>query len=158
MKLVIQRVKQASVSVEGEIVGAIGQGLLILIGVMEGDTPDLCDYLAGKTADLRIFTDTEDKLNLSLQDIGGEALVVSNFTLGGDCRKGHRPSFIRSARPETADQLYQLYMAQLRARGIPVQSGRFGAHMEISLTANGPVTILMDTDQMKKKGGETPCC
>ena len=97
MKLVIQRVKQASVSVEGEIVGAIGQGLLILIGVMEGDTPDLCDYLAGKTADLRIFTDTEDKLNLSLKDIGGEALVVSNFTLGGDCRKG--PAFAGNSRP-----------------------------------------------------------
>lgn len=154
MKLVIQRVKEACVTSEGEVLGKIGQGFLVLIGVMEGDTPDLCDYLAGKTADLRVFTDENDKLNLSLKDIGGEALVVSNFTLGGDCRKGHRPSFIRSARPETADELYQLYMAQLRARGIPVQSGRFGVHMDISMTASGPITILMDTDQMmKKKGG-----
>lgn len=153
MKLVIQRVKEARVTSGEELLGKIGQGFLILIGVMEGDTPDLCEYLAAKTADLRVFTDAEDKLNLSLKDIGGEALVVSNFTLGGDCRKGHRPSFIRSARPEVADELYQLFMAQLRAKGIPVQSGRFGAHMDISMVANGPITILMDTDQMKKKGG-----
>ena len=101
MKLVIQRVTEACVSSEGEVLGRIGNGFLILIGVMEGDTPDLCDYLAAKTADLRVFTDDQDKLNLSLKDIGGEALVVSNFTLGGECRKGHRPSFIRSAISES---------------------------------------------------------
>ncbi|MGI5893433.1 MAG: D-aminoacyl-tRNA deacylase [Candidatus Merdivicinus sp.] len=152
MKLVIQRVREACVTSEGEILGKIGQGFLILIGVMEGDTPDLCEYLAGKTADLRVFTDEQDKLNLSLKDIGGEALVVSNFTLGGDCRKGHRPSFIRSAKPPLAEDLYELYMEKLRECGIPVKCGRFGAHMDISMTANGPITILMDTDQMKKKG------
>lgn len=150
MKLVIQRVREACVTSEGEVLGRIGHGFLILIGVMEGDTPDLCGYLAAKTADLRVFTDEQDKLNLSLKDIGGEALVVSNFTLGGDCRKGHRPSFIRSAKPPLADGLYELYMEKLREQGVHVECGRFGAHMDISMTANGPVTILMDTDQMKK--------
>ncbi len=154
MKLVIQRVTEACVTSEGEVLGRIGNGFLILIGVMEGDTPDLCDYLAAKTADLRVFTDEQDKLNLSLKDVGGEALVVSNFTLGGDCRKGHRPSFIRSAKPPIATDLYELYMEKLREQGIHVESGRFGAHMDISMTAHGPITILMDTDQMKKKGGD----
>ena len=151
MKLVIQRVSRARVASEGEVLGEIGQGYLVLVGIMEGDTPEMCDYLAGKTADLRVFTDSQDKLNLSLKDVGGAVLAVSNFTLGGDCRKGHRPSFIRAAKQPAAEDLYRLYMEKLKAQGIPVESGRFGAHMDIEMTANGPITILMDTDQMMRK-------
>lgn len=153
MKLVIQRVKNACVMAEGEETGRIGPGFLVLVGIMEGDTEDLCGYLAEKTANLRVFTDEDDKLNRSLKDVGGAVLAVSNFTLGGDCKKGHRPSFIRSAKQPLAEELYELYMEKLREQGVRVESGRFGAHMEIRMTASGPITILMDTDQMKKKGG-----
>lgn len=155
MKLVIQRVKNARVTAEGEETGRIGQGFLVLVGVMEGDTPDLCSYLAEKTANLRVFTDHQDKLNLSLKDVGGSVLAVSNFTLGGDCKKGNRPSFVQAAKQPLAEDLYELYVAKLREQGIPVETGRFGAHMEIEMTAAGPITLLMDTDQMrKKKDGE----
>ena len=117
---------------------------------MEGDTLEDVRLLAEKTARLRIFTDEQDKLNLSVQDIGGGILVVSNFTLGGDCRRGNRPSFSRSAHPPLAVELYEAYVAMLREMGIPVETGRFGAHMEISMTADGPVTILMDSEEMKR--------
>ncbi len=154
MKLVIQRVKDACVTADGEETGRIGQGFLVLVGVMEGDTEELCGYLAEKTANLRVFTDEQDKLNLSLKDVGGQVLAVSNFTLGGDCKKGNRPSFIQSAKQPLAEELYELYVQRLREQGIPVQTGRFGAHMEIQMTANGPITLVMDTDQMRKKPRE----
>ena len=109
--------------------------------------------MADKICKLRIFEDENGKTNLSLKDVGGAVLAVSNFTLGGDCKKGHRPSFIRSAKQPLAEELYELYMEKLREQGVRVESGRFGAHMEIRMTASGPITILMDTDQMKKKGG-----
>ena len=125
---------------------------------MEGDTEELCGYLAEKTANLRVFTDGQDKLNLSLKDVGGQVLAVSNFTLGGDCKKGNRPSFILSAKQPLAEELYKLYVQRLREQGIPVETGRFGAHMEIQMTASGPITLVMDTDQMRKKPreGNTP--
>ena len=158
MKLVIQRVKDACVTAEGEETGRIGLGFLVLVGVMEGDTEELCGYLAEKTANLRVFTDGQDKLNLSLKDVGGQVLAVSNFTLGGDCKKGNRPSFILSAKQPLAEELYKLYVQRLREQGIPVETGRFGAHMEIQMTASGPITLVMDTDQMRKKprAGNTP--
>ena len=146
MKLVIQRVKDACVTADGEETGRIGQGFLVLVGVMEGDTEE--------TANLRVFTDEQDKLNLSLKDVGGQVLAVSNFTLGGDCKKGNRPSFIQSAKQPLAEELYELYVQRLRQQGILVQTGRFGAHMEIQMTANGPITLVMDTDQMRKKPRE----
>ena len=145
MKLVIQRVSCAKVVSEGETLGQIGAGLMVLCGVMEGDTSEDAKWLADKTAKLRIFTDDEDKLNLSVGDIGGGILVVSNFTLGGDCRKGNRPSFIAAAKQPLSEDLYEEYVALLREKGLPVETGRFGAHMEIDMSAAGPITILMDS-------------
>ena len=150
MKAVIQRVREASVTVDGRVTGQIGSGLAVLLGVVQGDTQAQADILAKKIVELRIFTDEQDKLNLSVQDIGGGILVVSNFTLGGDCRRGNRPSFSRSAHPPLAVELYEAYVAMLREMGIPVETGRFGAYMEISMTADGPVTILMDSEEMKR--------
>lgn len=150
MKLVIQRVKEARVISDGMQTGQIGQGLQVLIGVMEGDTEAQASYLADKVARLRIFTDENDKLNLSVQDVDGGILVVSNFTLGGDCKKGNRPSFVAAAKPPLADQLYEYFVRCLREKGIPVETGVFGAHMEISMVAWGPITILMDTKEMGK--------
>ncbi len=150
MKLVIQRVTRAKVTSGGETLGEIGEGLMILCGVLEGDGPEDVQWLADKTAKLRIFTDGEDKLNLSVEDIGGGILVVSQFTLGGDCRKGNRPSFIRAAKPPLSEDLYEAYVAALREKGIPVATGRFGAHMEIDLCASGPVTILLDSEDRAK--------
>ncbi len=149
MRALVQRVTSASVSIEGETVGKIGQGFLILLGVKEGDTPELSDYLAEKCAGLRVFTDEQGKMNLSLADIGGEVLVVSQFTLYADCRKGKRPSFIGAARPETAVPLYEHFKAALQDRGLKVECGRFGADMQVALVNDGPVTIMMDTDEMR---------
>ncbi|MEG2597073.1 MAG: D-aminoacyl-tRNA deacylase [Oscillospiraceae bacterium] len=148
MKLVIQRVKNAVVTADGIESGKIEMGLLVLIGVIEGDTSAQSQYLADKTAQLRIFTDEQDKLNLSVQDIQGSILVVSNFTLGGDCKKGNRPSFIRAAKQPNSEQLYLHYVSCLKERGIPVKTGVFGAHMEILMNALGPITIVMDTEEM----------
>ena len=145
MKLVIQRVSHAKVTTEGELLGEIGQGLMVLCGVMEGDTEEDARWLADKTAKLRIFTDAEDKLNLSVEDIGGGVLVVSNFTLGGDCRKGNRPSFIAAAKHPLSEDLYEGYVRLLREKGLPVETGRFGAHMKIDMSADGPITILIDS-------------
>lgn len=149
MRAVVQRVSSASVVIEGETVGSIGQGFLILLGVREGDTPSLCDYLADKCAGLRVFTDENDKMILSLSDISGSVLVVSQFTLYGDCRKGKRPSFIEAARPETAIPLYERFVANLRDHGFLVQTGRFGADMKVSLINDGPVTLILDTEEMR---------
>ena len=147
MKLVIQRVSRAKVTSGPETLGEIGQGLMILCGVMEGDTIVDAHWLADKTVKLRIFTDPDDKLNLSLQDIGGGALVVSNFTLAGSCRRGNRPSFIRAAKHPLSEDLYEAYVSRLRENGITTATGRFGAPMEIDMLADGPITILMDSEE-----------
>ena len=145
MRAVIQRVEQASVSVEGEIRGQIGAGFLVLIGVEEGDGDADFKYIADKVPNLRVFEDEQGKMNRSLLDVGGELLAVSQFTLLGDARGGRRPSFITAARPETADPMYERLVADWRARGIRVETGVFGAHMMVSLVNDGPVTVLVDS-------------
>ena len=145
MRAVIQRVEQASVSVEGEIRGQIGAGFLVLIGVEEGDGDADFKYIADKVPNLRVFEDEQGKMNRSLLDVGGELLAVSQFTLLGDARGGRRPSFITAARPETADPMYERLVADWRVRGIRVETGVFGAHMKVALVNDGPVTILLDS-------------
>ena len=148
MRALIQRVQSASVSIDGETVGSIQRGLLILLGVTHTDTEEDAAYLAEKTANLRIFRDSEDKMNLSLLDIHGEALVVSQFTLYGDCRKGRRPGFSDAARPELADPLYEKFKDLLRQQGVQkVDCGRFGADMLISLVNEGPVTLMVESKE-----------
>jgi D-tyrosyl-tRNA(Tyr) deacylase len=150
LRLVLQRVSRASVSVSEETVGSIGHGLLVLIGVREGDDEAEAQRLATKTAELRIFPDDEGRFNRSLLEAGGEALVVSQFTLYGDVRKGRRPSFNDAARPEIAEPLVEAYARALEARGITVARGRFGAHMAVDLTNDGPVTLILDTDNLDR--------
>lgn len=145
MKAVIQRVSAAQVVVEGEVVGQIGRGMLVLLGVAEGDGPEQVAWMAEKIAGLRIFDDDAGKMNLGLADIGGAMLVVSQFTLLGDCRKGKRPSFIGAAEPEIAERLYEAFVTAVRGQGIEVATGRFRTHMAVSLTNDGPVTILLES-------------
>ncbi|MFO8088698.1 MAG: D-aminoacyl-tRNA deacylase [Desulfatiglandaceae bacterium] len=147
MRAVVQRVKESRVEVKGETVGAIGNGVLVLLGVGAADTEKDAEYLAGKIADLRIFPDAEGRMNLSLLETGGAALVVSQFTLLGDCRKGRRPSFASAAPPEIARLLYEHFMLVLRARGIEVSSGIFQEMMDVYLMNDGPVTILLDSQK-----------
>lgn len=149
MRAVVQRVTEAEVTVDGRSVGAIGAGYLILLGVTGPDTEAHAKILAAKTAKMRIFRDGEDKMNLSLLDIGGEALVVSQFTLYADTAKGNRPSFTFAAPPEQANGLYELYCAELAGQGIRVAKGEFGARMRVRLVNDGPVTICLDTDVWK---------
>ncbi len=149
MKAVIQRVTECTVTVDGQIVGQIGQGFLILLGVEAGDTEKEAQKLAVKAAGLRIFTDENDKMNLSLTDIGGAVLVVSNFTLCANCRKGRRPNFEAAARPETAEPLYEYFCRCMKEQGIAqVEKGVFGGDMKVSLLNDGPVTILLDTKDL----------
>ena len=151
MKAVIQRVSEASVSVGGEVLGAIGQGFLILLGVHETDTEREADLLARKVANLRIFEDEDEKMNLSLLDTGFETLVISQFTLLANTKKGNRPAFIEAARPEQAIPLYERFMQQLHENGVAVvEHGEFGADMAVRLLNDGPVTIVLDTDTWKK--------
>lgn len=145
MRVVIQRVLRASVTIGGEVVGRIERGLLVLLGVHRTDTAEQARWLADKTAGLRIFQDADGKMNLDVQNAGGGILVVSQFTLYGDCQKGRRPSFIEAAQPEIAEPLYELFANNLRALGIPVATGRFGADMQVELVNDGPVTIIVDT-------------
>lgn len=145
MRAVVQRVSSAAVSIEGKVVSSIGRGLLILLGVAKDDGPGDARYLADKVASLRIFADESGKMNLSVEEIGGELLVVSQFTLLGDCRKGRRPDFTQSARPEHALPLYQDFIRLLRERGLAVQEGRFGAMMQVSLVNDGPVTLVVES-------------
>ena len=146
MRLVIQRVSEASVSVDEAVVGRIGPGLMILCGVEGGDTVEDAEWLAQKTAQMRIFSDAEGKMNLSVKDTGGGALVISQFTLHASTKKGNRPSFIRAARPEQAIPLYERFMALLEAEtGRKVERGIFGADMKVALINDGPVTIVMDS-------------
>jgi len=141
----VQRVKKASVSINGETKGEIGEGLVVLLGVGEGDTTSDADYLADKTVNLRIFEDAEGKLNLSCLDIGGELLIVSQFTLYGDCRKGRRPSFSSAAEPGIADRLYEYYVQAVRDRGLRVATGVFREEMLVEIHNHGPVTLLLDS-------------
>ena len=145
MKAVIPRVLSASVSVDGKEVGSINRGLLILLGVAQEDTSTDLEYLVKKTVGLRIFKDEHANMNLSIEDVGGEALVVSQFTLCADINKGRRPSFINAAHPEMADNMYQQYYKKLREENISVQTGQFGAMMEVELVNDGPVTIVLDS-------------
>lgn len=145
MRAVLQRAAYAAVSSEGTETGRIEKGLMVLLGVEKGDTEKDAEYIASKTADTRIFTDSEGKMNLSLSDIGGGALVVSQFTLAGDCRRGRRPSFSDAAPPEEAERLYRTYISMLQSRGISTQEGVFRTHMQVTLCNDGPVTILLDS-------------
>lgn len=152
MKAVIQRVRHAKVTVGGRVTGETEKGYLILLGVMNGDTEEEAKILAKKTAELRIFRDENDKMNLSLLDVGGQALVVSQFTLCADVSHGRRPSFINSAPPKEAERLYEFFVSELLRNGVKkVETGEFGADMAVELLNEGPVTILFDTDEWKKK-------
>lgn len=145
MRSVIQRVRKASVTVEGEIIGAIGQGLVVLVAVHRDDSDSDAAYTADKVAGLRIFGDADGKMNRSIADVGGSALIISQFTLFGDVRRGRRPSFVEAAPPEIAVPLYESVCAKVEAAGIPVQRGVFGAHMDLALLNDGPVTIQIDS-------------
>jgi len=145
MRAVIQRVAAADVRVDHEIVGRIGPGLLLLLGIARSDEEKDADYLADKAVHLRIFEDGDGKMNRSLLETGGEVLVVSQFTLLGDCRKGRRPSFVEAASPERAEQLYEYFVDQLKMKGITVATGRFQAMMAVSLINDGPVTLILET-------------
>lgn len=145
MRAVIQRVTAADVQVDLEIVGRIGTGLLVLLGIARTDEEKHADYLADKVVNLRIFEDGEGKMNRSLLETGGELLVVSQFTLLGDCQKGRRPSFVEAAPPERAEQLYEYFVDQLRLKGINVSTGQFQAKMAVSLVNDGPVTLILES-------------
>ena len=145
MRIVIQRVSEASVSVAGQTVSQIGPGLVVLLGVAEGDTERAITYLEEKTVHLRIFEDEEGKMNRSILDTGGQMLIVSQFTLLADCRKGRRPSFVNAAPPEKADELYRKFVKAAANRGIRVETGKFGAKMAVSLINDGPVTIILES-------------
>ena len=147
MRAVVQRVSSSKVTVDGEVTGEINKGLLVLLGVTHEDTSKDVDYIIDKVLNLRIFEDENEKMNLSLKDVGGELLVVSQFTLYGDCRKGRRPSFSSAARPEVATKLYEEFIEKTRKEGIVTQTGQFGAHMMVDLTNDGPVTILLESNR-----------
>lgn len=145
MKALVQRVSSASVEIEGDIVGKIGRGLVILLGVTHEDTDADVDFLADKCVNLRIFEDEDEKMNLSLLDVKGEALIISQFTLYGDSRKGRRPSFVEAARPETAIPLYEKFITRVSEAGIDVATGKFGAKMEVDIHNSGPVTLMLES-------------
>lgn len=146
MKFVIQRVSEASVSIDGNLAGAIGKGLLVLIGVSDEDTREIADKMVKKLISLRIFDDAEGKTNLALKDVDGELLLISQFTLYADCKKGNRPSFIRAGKPELANELYEYIIAACKKEIPMVQTGQFGADMKVSLCNDGPFTIVLDSD------------
>lgn len=148
MRAVLTRVTSASVAIDGQVVGKIGKGFLILLGIGPEDTEKECRYLAEKALGLRVFEDENGKMNLGLADVGGEVLVVSQFTLYGNCRKGRRPSFIEAAGPELGNALYERFLAICEELGHPPQHGRFGADMQVGSVNDGPVTLILDTDQL----------
>ena len=151
MRAVLQRVSHAKVTIDGTVSGEIGKGFLILLGVAPEDTAEEALYLARKCVGLRVFTDENDKMNLSLDDVGGKILAVSQFTLYADCRKGKRPNFIGAAKGEQANERYEYFVSCCRGLGIETQTGEFGADMQVELLNDGPVTILMDTDELMRK-------
>jgi D-tyrosyl-tRNA(Tyr) deacylase len=144
VRAVVQRVSRAAVTVAGECVGSIDRGLLVLLGVAATDTPAHADWLADKVAGLRLFPDADGKMNLAVTDVAGGVLVVSQFTLYGDCQKGRRPSFVAAAMPELAEPLYERFVAAMRALGVPVATGRFRADMHVELVNDGPVTLIVE--------------
>lgn len=149
MRVVVQRCSRAEVRIDGVTVGQIGKGFVLLVGITDGDTKAQADLLAKKVAQMRVFEDVEGKMNLSLKDVDGDVLSISQFTLYADCKKGNRPSFIRAARPETASPLYDYFNARLRSEyGLKVETGRFGADMKVDFINDGPVTILLDTAEL----------
>lgn len=148
MRFVIQRVKHASVEVEGEVIGKIGQGFLVLIGVSEEDTEAIADKMIKKLIGMRIFEDAEGKTNLSLESVGGELLLVSQFTLYADCKKGNRPSFIKAGKPDFANSLYEYIIAECKKQIPVVETGSFGADMKVELLNDGPFTILLDSAEL----------
>ena len=148
MRAVLTRVNSASVTIDGEVVGSIGKGFLILLGVGPNDTAEHCRYLAQKALGMRIFEDENEKMNLGLDAVGGQVLVVSQFTLYGNCRKGRRPSFTDAAPPALGEELYELFLKECEALGYPPQHGRFGASMQVASVNDGPVTLILDTDQL----------
>ncbi len=148
MRAVVTRVREASVEIDNNIVGQIGEGFLILLGIAHEDTPAHCTKLADKILCLRVFEDENGKMNRSLTDVGGQVLVVSQFTLYGDCSHGRRPSFIAAARPETAIPLYEQFLDECRKRGFDPQHGEFGADMQVRSQNNGPVTLILDTNDL----------
>ena len=151
MRAVIQRVSRAEITIDHRETRRIGRGLVVFLGVMRGDTQSQADFLAEKTWGLRVFTDGNGKMNLSLEDVGGELLVVSNFTLGTDCKKGRRPSFDMAAPPEEAQGLYLRFVSRAKEPGIPkVETGEFGAHMDVLCCNDGPVTLMIDTEKIGK--------
>lgn len=151
MRAVLTRVSSASVTIDGEVVGSIGKGFLILLGVGPEDTEKECRYLAEKALGLRVFEDENGKMNLSLTDIGGSVLVISQFTLLADCRKGRRPSFVNAGAPDMANELYEYFCERIKTDGIDdVRKGVFGADMKVSLLNDGPVTILLDSKELKR--------
>lgn len=145
MKVVVQRSKAAQVTVDGTVVGKINKGYVLLVGITHEDKEEDAEYLAEKVAHLRIFEDENEKMNLSLLDVGGEILSVSQFTLYGDCRKGRRPNFMEAAKPEYAEKIYEQFNSFLRAKGIKVETGKFGAMMDVQLTNDGPVTLIVES-------------
>ena len=148
MKFVIQRVKNASVEVENRVVGKIDEGFLVLIGVTHDDTKKTADILIKKLLNLRIFKDENDKMNLSLKDVGGELLLISQFTLYADCKKGNRPSFVKSAKYDIANELYEYVIDECKKTSIKVETGIFGADMKVCLLNDGPVTIILDSEEL----------
>ena len=144
MRVVLQRVSKASVTIDARVVGEIGRGFCLLVGFTHGDTPAQVDWMAEKVVGLRLFTDSEGKMNLGLDEVGGALLVVSQFTLYGDAAKGRRPSFIDAARPEVSIPLYERFLQALRGRGMTVAAGEFGAHMQVAIHNDGPVTLILD--------------
>ncbi len=144
MKLVVQRVANATVKVDGETIGEIEKGFLVLLGVKQGDTEEQADFLVKKLCNLRVFEDENNKMNLSIRDVNGKLLIVSQFTLYADCKGGNRPSFIEAARPEIAEPLYEYFKQRCKDEGIEVQCGKFGADMKVSLLNDGPVTIILE--------------
>ncbi len=148
MRAVVQRVSRAKVTVAGQVTGQIDRGLVVLLGVGQDDVEGDAGYLAEKVCGLRIFPDSDGKMNLSLEDVGGAMLVVSQFTLLGDCRRGRRPSFIAAAAPEKAEELYESFVAAVRARGVAVGCGRFRQHMDVELVNDGPVTLMLDSGKL----------
>lgn len=146
MRMLIQRVSRASVSVAGEVVGQIGQGLLVLLGVRQGDTAEQARWLAEKLVGLRVFADAQGKMNASVAEVGGAVLIVSQFTLYGELQKGRRPSYAAAASPELAEPLYEEFVRAVAALGVPTQTGRFGASMAVELVNDGPVTLIVDRE------------
>jgi D-tyrosyl-tRNA(Tyr) deacylase len=153
MRVLLQRVNEAAVRVDDQVVGAIGRGYLLLVGIGQGDSPAEVAWMADKVAGLRLFPDAEGKMNLGIQDVGGEILAVSQFTLYGDCSRGRRPSFIGAAPPEIGNALYEAFVAALRTRGLTVATGIFQAHMLVSLVNDGPVTMMLERAPGQTKAG-----